>query len=101
MGTTQKRGTLAIVTEPPTFPQPLAPITTTLGSTETLEAVVAGTPRPEVVWLRDGEEVKKSKRGLFEEEPCLEGGFKYKLSFRDIVMKDFGLVSFLISGSIK
>ena len=42
VGATTKRGTLAIVTEPPTFPQPLQDITTTLGSTETLEAVVAG-----------------------------------------------------------
>ena len=45
-----------------------------------------------MVWLRDGEEVKKGKRVLFEEEPCLEGGFKYKVSFRDIVLKDFGKV---------
>ena len=90
VGATSKKGTLAIVTEPPTFPTPMKDVTTTLGSTETLEAVVAGTPRPEVVWLRNGEEVKKSKRVLFEEEPCLEGGFRYKVSFRDIVMKDFG-----------
>lgn len=93
VGATSARGTLAIVTEPPTFPTPLNAVTTTLGATETLECVVAGTPRPEVVWLRDGQEVKKGKRVLFEEEPCLEGGFKYKVSFRDIVMKDFGLVS--------
>ena len=90
VGATSKKGTLAIVTEPPTFPVPLKDVTTTLGSTESFEAVVAGTPRPEVVWLRDGAELKKSKRVLFEEEPCLEGGFKYKVSFRDIVFKDFG-----------
>ena len=93
VGATKRRGTLAIVTEPPTFPLGLADITTTLGSTETFETVVAGTPRPEVVWLRDGAELKKSKRTLFEEEICAEGGFRYKLSFRDIVLKDFGKVS--------
>jgi len=92
VGATKRRGTLAIVTEPPTFPLGLADITTTLGSTETFETVVAGTPRPEVVWLRDGAELKKSKRTLFEEEICAEGGFRYKLSFRDIVLKDFGKV---------
>merc|ERR1719225_2307301 len=90
VGATTKRGTLAIVTEPPSFPTPLADITTTLGSAETFETVVAGTPRPEVVWLRDGKELKKSKRTLFEEEPNPEGGFKYRVSFADIVMKDFG-----------
>ncbi len=92
VGTTSKRGTLAIVTEPPTFPTPLNAVTTTLGSTEALECVVAGTPRPEVVWLRDGAEIKKGKRVLFEEEPCVEGGFKYRVTFRDIVLKDFGMV---------
>ena len=69
-----------------------ADITTTLGSAETFETVVAGTPRPEVVWLRDGKELKKSKRTLFEEEPCPEGGFKYRVSFADITLKDFGTV---------
>ena len=92
IGATIKRGTLAIVTEPPSFPVPLADVTTTLGSTESFETVVAGTPRPEVVWLRDGAELKKSKRTLFEEEPNPDGGFKYKISFRDIVLKDFGLL---------
>ena len=70
-----------------------ADITTTLGSAETFETIVAGTPRPEVVWLRDGKELKKSKRTLFEEEPNPEGGFKYRVSFADIVLKDFGTVS--------
>ena len=54
---------------------------------------MAGTPRPEVVWLRDGAELKKSKRTLFEEEICAEGGFRYKLTFGAIVLKDFGKVS--------
>ena len=93
MGTTTKDAKLAIVTEPPSFIQPLNDVTTQLGSTETFECIVAGTPRPEVVWLRDGNEIKKGKRVLFEEEPALDvGGYKYKVSFANIVMKDFGKV---------
>merc|ERR1712008_487067 len=39
-----------------------------------------------------GSRTWESKRTLFEEEICAEGGFRYKLSFRDIVLKDFGKV---------
>ena len=68
-------------------------VTTQLGQTESFEAIVQGTPRPEVVWLRDGAEIKKGKRVLFEEEAIMEPpGHKYKMTIRDIVMKDFGKV---------
>ena len=83
---------LAIVTEPPAFTTPLNDVTTQLGTTSSFEAVVTGTPRPEVAWFRDGSELKKGKRVLFEEEPNPEGGFKYRVTIRDIVMKDFGQV---------
>ena len=89
---------LAIVTEPPAFTTPLNDVTTQLGTTSSFEAVVTGTPRPEVAWFRDGSELKKGKRVLFEEEPNPEGGFKYRVTIRDIVMKDFGqviLISFI------
>ena len=87
---------LAIVTEPPAFTTPLNDVTTQLGTTSSFEAVVTGTPRPEVAWFRDGSELKKGKRVLFEEEPNPEGGFKYRVTIRDIVMKDFGQVITLI-----
>lgn len=93
VGSTTKRGTLAIVTEEPSFSLPLNSITTKLGLTETFETVVQGTPRPTIEWLREDKELKKGKRVLFEEEPLAEGGFKYKCTIRDIVMKDFGTVS--------
>ena len=44
-----------------------------------------------VQWLRDDKELKKGKRVLFEEEQ-LPIGVKYKMTIRDIVMKDFGKV---------
>ena len=44
-----------------------------------------------VQWLRDDKELKKGKRVLFEEE-LLPEGIKYKMTIRDIVMKDFGKV---------
>ena len=44
-----------------------------------------------VQWLRDDKELKKGKRVLFEEEQLPEG-VKYKMTIRDIVMKDFGKV---------
>ena len=44
-----------------------------------------------VQWLRDDKELKKGKRVLFEEE-LLPEGVKYKMTIRDIVMKDFGKV---------
>jgi hypothetical protein len=52
---------------------------------------VAGVPKPEVQWSRDDKELKKGKRILFEEERLPEG-IKYKMTIRDIVMKDFGKV---------
>ena len=54
--------------------------------------IVAGVPKPVVQWLRDDKELKKGKRVLFEEEQLAEG-VKYKMTIRDIVMKDFGKVS--------
>ena len=92
IGNTEMVGKLSIVTEPPTFPTPLADVTTKLGCTESFSAVVAGTPKPEVGWQRDGKELKKGKRVLLEEE-SVPGGTMYKATVRDIVMKDFGLVS--------
>ena len=93
IGNTEMVGKLSIVTEPPTFPTPLADVTTKLGCTESFSAVVAGTPKPEVGWQRDGKELKKGKRVLLEEE-SVPGGTMYKATVRDIVMKDFGLVSY-------
>ena len=55
------------------------------------QVIVAGVPKPEVQWLRDGKELKKGKRILLEEELVPEG-IKYKMTIRDIVMKDFGKV---------
>ena len=52
---------------------------------------MTGVPRPVVAWLRDGNELKKGKRILLEEENVPEG-VKYKMTIRDIVMKDFGKV---------
>ena len=46
VGHMEKQASLAIVTEEPSFPKPLADITTTLGSTSTFEAVVAGVLGP-------------------------------------------------------
>ena len=92
IGNTEMVGKLSIVTEPPSFPTPLADVTTKLGCTESFSAIVAGTPRPEVVWQRDAAELKKGKRVLLEEEAA-PGGVMYKCTIRDIVMKDFGTVS--------
>ena len=93
VGNTEKTCTLAVVTEPPSFPTPLEDVTTKLGCTESFNVVVAGIPKPEVQWLRDGKELKKGKRVLFEEEPALPTGVMYKVTIRDIVMKDFGTIS--------
>ena len=71
----------------------LQDVTTKLGCTESFSVVVAGTPRPEVQWLRDDKELKKGKRVLLEEEPALPTGTMYKVTIRDIVLKDFGQVS--------
>merc|ERR1712079_628108 len=87
-GHMEKQASLAIVTEEPSFPKPLADITTTLGSTSTFEAV-AGVPRPTVQWYQGDKELAKGKRRLFEEEVTAEGTI-YKMTVRDIVMKDFG-----------
>ncbi len=57
-----------------------------------IQVIVAGVPKPVVQWLRDGKELKKGKRILLEEELVPEG-VKYKMTIRDIVMKDFGTVS--------
>ena len=95
IGESVMTGQLSIVTEPPSFPTPLSDVTTKLGCTESFSAVVAGTPKPEVQWLRDDKELKKGKRVLLEEE-SVEGGVMYKATVRDIVMKDFGTVSKLL-----
>ena len=79
----------------------LQDVTTKLGCTESFTVVVAGTPRPEVQWLRDDKELKKGKRVLLEEEPALPTGTMYKVTIRDIVMKDFGQVrGFVCSGTL-
>ena len=91
IGNSEMVGKLSIVTEPPSFPTPLVDVTTKLGCTESFSAVVAGTPKPEVGWQRDGKELKKGKRVLLEEE-AVPGGVMYKATVRDIVMKDFGTV---------
>ena len=88
-------GKLSIVTEPPSFPTALADVTTKLGCTESFSAIVAGTPKPAVEWLRDDKELKKGKRVLLEEE-AVPGGTMYKCTVRDIIMKDFGTVSFVV-----
>merc|ERR1719167_619202 len=89
VGHTESRAKLSIITEEPSFPKPLADITTTLGSTATFEAVVAGVPRPTVEWYQGDKVLQKGKRRLFEEEFTNEGTV-YKMTVRDIVMKDFG-----------
>ena len=89
VGHQEKQASLAIITEEPSFPKPLADITTTLGSTCTFEAVVAGVPKPAVQWYQGDKELAKGKRRLFEEETTQEGTI-YKMTVRDIVMKDFG-----------
>ena len=94
IGSNEKSCTLAIVTEPPTFPVTLQDVTTKLGCTESFSVLVAGTPRPEVQWMRDDKELKKGKRVLLEEEMQPEGVL-YKVTIRDIVMKDFGTVSLI------
>ena len=68
-------------------------MTTRLGKTEVFEVVVGGTPKPEVQWMRGDKELKKGKRMLFEEAPMDDGTVKYKLTVKDIDMKDFGEVS--------
>ncbi len=67
-------------------------MTTRLGKTEVFEVVVGGTPKPEVQWMRGDKELKKGKRMLFEEAPMDDGTVKYKLTVKDIDMKDFGEV---------
>jgi len=89
VGHTESRAKLAVITEEPSFPKPLADITTTLGSTATFEAVVAGVPRPTVEWYQGDKVLQKGKRRLFEEEFTNEGTV-YKMTVRDIIMKDFG-----------
>merc|ERR1712083_166633 len=89
VGHTERQGTLAVITEEPSFPKPLADITTTLGATTTFEAVVAGVPKPTVEWYQGDKVLAKGKRRLLEEELTQEGMI-YKMTVRDIVMKDFG-----------
>ena len=89
VGHMEKQASLAIITEEPSFPKPLADITTTLGSTCTFVSCVAGVPRPSVQWYQGDKELTKGKRRLFEEELTQEGTI-YKMTVRDIVMKDFG-----------
>merc|ERR1719309_1208758 len=68
---------------------PLADVTTTLGSTATFIACVAGVPKPQVEWYQGDKVLAKGKRRLLEEEFTNEGTI-YKMTVRDIVMKDFG-----------
>jgi len=89
VGHTEKAGTLAVITEEPSFPKPLADITTTLGSTATFVACVAGVPKPTVEWYQGDKVLAKGKRRLLEEELTNEGTI-YKMTVRDITMKDFG-----------
>ena len=92
VGHTEMRARLAVVTEEPSFPKPLQDITTKLGSTATFECVVAGVPKPAVEWYQGDKALTKGKRRLFEEEYTNEGTI-YKMTVRDIIMKDFGDVS--------
>jgi hypothetical protein len=94
VGHSEKQGSLAVITEEPSFPKPLADITTTLGSTATFEACVAGVPKPVVEWYQGDKALAKGKRRLLEEEVTQEGTI-YKMTVRDITMKDFGDVSSL------
>merc|ERR1719391_1571548 len=89
VGHLEKQGKLVVVTEEPSFPKPLADITTTLGSTATFVACVAGVPKPTVEWYQGDKVLAKGKRRLLEEELTNEGTI-YKMTVRDIVMKDFG-----------
>ncbi len=54
--------------------------------------MVGGVPKPQVQWMKGEKELKKGKRLLFEEEPMDHGLVKYKLTIKDIDMKDFGEV---------
>ena len=94
VGHMESRAKLAVITEEPSFPKPLADITTTLGSTSTFEAIVAGVPRPTVEWYQGDKVLAKGKRRMFEEEVTAEGTI-YKMVVRDIIMKDFGDVSIM------
>lgn len=93
VGKTEMVGSLTVVTEEPSFPEPLKDVTTKLGATETFEVVVAGVPKPEVVWMKGDKELKKGKRMMFTEEELDAGQVKYKMTIKEIVMKDFGDVS--------
>merc|ERR1719322_1901947 len=95
----EKQASLAIITEEPSFPKPLADITTTLGSTCTFEAVVAGVPKPAVQWYQGDKELAKGKRRLFEEETTQEGTI-YKMTVRDIVLKASNMVGESVSPCI-
>merc|ERR1712089_76564 len=64
VGHTEKAGTLAVITEEPSFPKPLADITTTLGSTATFVACVAGVPKPTVEWYQ-GDKVCQGQEKAF------------------------------------
>lgn len=91
IGKTVMVGKLSIVSEPPSFPTPLTDVTTKLGCTEIFSAVVAGIPKPVVVWHRNGMKLKEGQRVLLEEE-SVPGGTMYKATVRDIIMQDFGSV---------
>ena len=92
VGHSEARAKLLVITEEPSFPKALADITTTLGSTATFEAIVAGVPKPTVEWYQGDKVLAKGKRRMFEEEFTNEGTV-YKMTVRDIIMKDFGDVS--------
>jgi len=89
VGHLEKQASLIIVTEEPSFPKALVDITTTLGSSATFVACVAGVPKPAVEWYQGDKPLAKGKRRLLEEEVTQEG-IVYKMTVRDIIMKDFG-----------
>jgi len=99
VGHMESRAKLAVITEEPSFPKPLADITTTLGSTSTFEAIVAGVPRPTVEWYQGDKVLAKGKRRMFEEEVTAEGTI-YKMVVRDIIMKDFGDITLKASNMV-
>lgn len=94
VGKKEMEAAFFVVTEKPGFGVPLKDVTTKIGATETFEVVVTGVPKPEVAWFKGDKELKKGKRIFFEEEEVAHSGMKYKMTIKDIDMKDFGEVCF-------
>lgn len=93
VGKSEAIGNLIVVTEPPRFPQPLEDaVQARLGTTEVFVVRVTGVPKPEVCWMKGDKELKKSKRMLLEEEPLDDNVTQYRLTIKDVEMKDFGEV---------